>query len=560
MSKGDTSLIRKLVPTRWMFDLYTHGPSNQVEVNSRSPCTTPFFSNSLIRFWSGNIRTTIPTGEPNKLLINFSSFCPHQHVYFETVEFTINEFIEQLEKVLARKSDYISFDVNVSTNWLSARDCQQFPYCSQKEVCIGINKLTPNSSMYFNKGSVTCVVQFKLNEVKEALAVYHGIEDNKGGFSMKGFGKLFSGMEMGINKDPRIKSTLTGIVVQNPENGKWYAFDPATRTRKDMLNLKLGNFPIIVVPVKNLTVGKLTKRDGKYYWVQSINNDNTFTGVNAQTGAIETFVNNDSLIPGFNFYTEVIAFDGKTLLDPNSKQNMGGNVLGAMLMMKMMDNDKAEFSLDDINDDSFNGLGMFLPMLMASKDGSLGITNPDGSPNIMMMMMMMGDGGEGGMNDFMKITLLSNLLGGGNNANPLGDMMNGITSVIPGIGAPAAAAAAVPGQYVCTACGKKFDDPEVKFCTECGGVVKAAGNVCPKCGEPLKDGAKFCHKCGAKIGANVCEACGKEVPEEAKFCPYCGNGLVNKAAAPAAEPAPAAPAAPAKKAPAKKKATAVMPR
>lgn len=557
MSKGDTSLIRKLIPIRWMFDLYTRGFDNQVEVNSRSPCTSPFFGNGTISFNSGTITTCLDPADPKKLFIDFSTFCPKNLVKFDTVVITLKDFITQLEKVIERKTDFISFDVNVSTEWLNEWDCRSFNTCSKSNVCKSINKLSKDSPKFFIKGSVTCAVQFKLSEIKEALAVYHGIEDNKGGFNMKGsFGKLFSGMEMGLNKDPRIKSTLTGIVVQNPDNGKWYAFDPATRTRKDMLNLKLGNFPIIMVPVKNLTVGKLTKRDGKYYWVQSINNDNTFTGVNAMTGAIETFVNNDSLIPGFNFYTEVIAFDGKTLLDPNSKKNMGGNVLGAMLMMKMMDNDKAEFSLDDINDDSFNGLGMFMPMLLASKDGNLGITNPDGSPNIMMMMMLMGDGGEGGMNDFMKITLLSNLLGGGNNANPLGDIMNGFAAAVPAL-APDSATTSEPASFVCSACGKEFNDPAVHFCTECGGKVVPAGATCPKCGAQLKNGAKFCHVCGAKIGANVCKACGKEVPEEAKFCPYCGNDLVNKAA-PAAEPAPAA-AAPARKAPAKKK-TGGMPR
>ena len=156
----------------------------------------------------------------------------------------------------------------------------------------------------------------------------------------------------------------------------------------------------------------------------------------------------------------------------------------------------------------------------------------------------------------MKITLLSNLLGGGNNANPLGDIMNGFTAAVPAL-APDSATTSEPASFVCSACGKEFNDPAVHFCTECGGKVVPAGATCPKCGAQLKNGAKFCHVCGAKIGANVCKACGKEVPEEAKFCPYCGNDLVNKTA-PAAEPAPAA-AAPARKAPAKKK-TGGMPR
>ena len=552
MSKGDTSLIRRLIPIRWMFDLFTQGYDNAVEKNSRSPCTTPFFDNATIPFHSGTITTTIPTGEPNTLRIQISSFCRFGHVIIDPVTFSMDDFIKQLEKIIDRKADYISFDVNVSTDWLNEWECPKYNGCDKASVCKSINRLTAKSPSFFIKGTVTCAVQFKLDDVKHALAVYHGIEENKGGLSMKGsFGKLFSGFEMGVSKDPRIKSTLTGIVVQNPKDGKWYAFDPATRTRKDMMGLKLGNFPIIVIPVKNLTVGKLTKRDGEYYWVMSVNNDNTFTGVNAMTGKVETLVNNDSLIPGFNFYTEVIAFDGKTLLDPASKQNMGGNVLSAMLMMQMMSGDKAEFSLDDINDDSFNGLGMFLPMILASKNGNMGFTNPDGTPNVMLMMAMMSDGGEGGFNDMLKFSLLSNLMGGGNNANPLGDMMNGITSAIPGISVPTAAAAPAAGQYACTVCGKKFDDPAIHFCPECGGKVEAVGNVCPNCGEVLMEGAQFCHKCGAKIGGHTCDSCGKEVPEDSKFCPFCGNDLTKKAAAPADAPA-AAPAAPAKKAPAKK--------
>ena len=533
MSKGDTSLIRKLVPIRWMFDLYTTGLSNQAEANSRSPCTTPFFSNGCVEFNSGSITTKLLRDDPKTLLIDFSSFCPKGHVIFETVVFSLENFIAQLERIIERKTDFISFDVNVSTDWLNEWQCSSYHACSKHEVCANINKLSKNSSSLFYKGSVTCVCQFKLNEVRKALAVYHGIEENEGGFNMKGIRNLFSGMEFGVNKDPHIKSTLTGIVVQGP-NGEWFAFDPVTRTRKNMMGLKFGDFPIILVPVKNLTVGRLIKKDRKYYWVQSVNPDNTFTGVNAETGAVETFVLTDNLIPGLTFFTEVIAFDAKTLMDPASKQNMGGNVLGAMLMMKMMDGgDKAEFSLDDINDDSFNGLGMFLPMLMASKDGNLGITNPDGTPNIMMMMMMFGSG-EGGANDIMKYTLLSSMLGGGNNtANPLGDIMSGFTSAIPGMGTTAPATG--KGHFACTACGKEFDDPKVKFCTECGGPVAPKGTVCPVCGASLKEGAKFCHECGAKIGVLTCPGCGEEVSAEEKFCHNCGLNL---------KPTPAAEATP----------------
>ena len=535
MSRGDVSLIRKLVPTRIMFDLYRNGETNQLEQNSRSPCVTPFFSNGYIEFESGSITTKLLRNDPKTLLIDFSSFCNKGHVSFETVVFTLEDYIKKLELIIDRKTDFINIDVNVSTDWIKGHDCFSDSSCPRRKICKSLNSFFVNKRSMNYKCSSTCAIQFNLNEVKKALAVYHGIEENEGGFNMKGtFGKLFSGMEFGINKDPRIKSTLTGIVVKNPDNGKWYAFDPVTRTRKDMMNLKFGDFPIALIPVKNLTIGKLTKRDGKYYWIQSLNGDNTFTGVNAMTGAVETFVLNESLIPGFNFYTEVVAFDGKTLLDPNSKQNMGGNLLGAMLMMQAMKSDKAEFSLDDINDDSFNGLGSFMPLLMMSKDGNLGITNPDGTPNIMMMMALMSDGGDGGMNDLMQMTLLSNLLGGNTSANPLGDIMNGF---VPNATAPKATET-VSGDYVCSKCGKKYSDPAIHFCPDCGGNVVVSGATCPKCNAILKDGAKFCHVCGNKIGPATCPKCNSEVPKGAKFCPNCGTDLTPTPNEPATPPTP----------------------
>ena len=527
MSKGDTSLIRELVPTRWMFDFYTDPETGQLEANSRSPNEKPFFSTNIISFRTGEITTKILRNDPYTLLIDFSSFClTTGRVMFETVIFPFSEFVKQLEKIIDRKSDFITFNVPITTDWKWR--CEDAGRCvTWSKTCAKLNKLTPSADNSYYKGTAMAAVQFNLNEVKHALAVYHGIEENYGGFKMKNnMSKLFSGMEMGMNKDSRIKSTLMGIVVQNPSNGKWYAFDPATRTRKDMMNLKFGDFPIVLLPVRDLSIGDLIKRDGKYYYVQSTDAPNTFTGINAMTGEIQTFLYEESLIPGLNFFTKVVAFDAKTMMDPNSKQNMGGNVLGAMLMMQMMNSDKADFSLDDINDDSFNGLGTFMPLLLASKDGNLGLTNADGTPNIMAMMMLCSDDGSGGLNDFMKVTLLSNLLGGNNAApaNIFGNMFQGFG------GAPAPAEPTISvvvakpeDEYECTLCGKTYDDPHVRFCTECGGKVgKKVKNACKKCGAELKDGAKFCHVCGTKIGPEICNKCGAELPKDAKFCPKCG--------------------------------------
>ena len=554
MAKGDTSLIRRLAPTKWMFDLYTDEASGHIETFSKNYDKRPFFGSNIIRLKEGYIDTIVYDLNPNELCISFSSICDYGYLGFEKIKLSLSDFIRELENCLDKKRDYITFNVPVKTTWGMNGKCN----FGVRHGCPKWDKLcidyTPSSHQSGYYSSAMAAVQFNFNDIREALAVYHGIKNYKGENEMKNsMNQLFSNMEMGMNKDRRIKSTLMGIVVQNPETQKWYAFDPATRTRKDMMNLKFGDFPIVLLPVRDLTVGDLIKRDGKYYYVQSTDAPNTFTGINAMTGEVQTFLYEQTLIPGLNFFTKVVAFDAKTLMDPNSKQNMGGNVLGAMLMMQMMNSDKAEFSLDDINDDSFNGLGAFMPLLLASKDGNLGITNADGTPNIMAMMMLCSDGGSGGMNDFMKVTLLSNLIGGNNTAptNIFGNMFQGFS------GAPASAEPTISvvvakpeGEYVCNICGKVYTDENIHFCPACGGVVtKKIVNACKKCGAELKPDAKFCHVCGAKIGPDTCAKCNVELPEGAAFCPSCGH----KVGAPFV-PKPATSPAPAKKRTAKAKA------
>ena len=141
MSRGDTSLVRKLVPTRVMFDLYREGDTNQLEQNTRSPCNTPFFSNGYIEFKSGAITTKLLRDDPRTLLVDFSSFCNKGHVSFETVVFTLDDFIKQLESIIDRKTDFIYIDVNVSTDWLRERDCPSYTSCSKREICKNLNSL-----------------------------------------------------------------------------------------------------------------------------------------------------------------------------------------------------------------------------------------------------------------------------------------------------------------------------------------------------------------------------------------------------------------------------------
>jgi len=49
--------------------------------------------------------------------------------------------------------------------------------------------------------------------------------------------------------------------------------------------------------------------------------------------------------------------------------------------------------------------------------------------------------------------------------------------------------------------------------------------TCPSCGTVNPDGVKFCQECGAKLGAPAkmfCQQCGAENPPGTKFCGSCG--------------------------------------
>jgi membrane protease subunit (stomatin/prohibitin family) len=61
-----------------------------------------------------------------------------------------------------------------------------------------------------------------------------------------------------------------------------------------------------------------------------------------------------------------------------------------------------------------------------------------------------------------------------------------------------------------------------------GGAAAASadeGVACPKCAAKNNPNAKFCTECGAKLGAAACPNCQAEVPPGAKFCNECGQKL-----------------------------------
>lgn len=511
MANDNLALLRQLIPKGFHFDGYN-------ELNCPNSRDKPFFSDNIIPMGEWFLTTRLHTAQT--LRIEFSSVCSCGKIIFEPISLTLDDFAYKLKNALNTNSDFITFDVKVSYNETSEY-CSR---CAAKNTdCTELRKHRPHKFM----GAVS----FNPKDIQTALSHYYEINNkhSTGGFIMRPNKKLFGmNFELGISKDPNIKSTMMGVSVRNTANGNWYVFDQASGTRKNMAGMKFGDFPVVLLPTKTLSVGDLIKVDGKYHYVKAQNADKTISLIGAADGEVRNIYPEENFIPGFNMFTKVMAFDIKTLTDPASKEGLGGNVLAAICMMQWArGGDTSEFSLDSINDDSFNGLGACLPLLLASKDGNLSsiFTNPDGTPNIMTMMMLGNGSGNTDSDGMMQMMVMSQLLGG---ASPFG-------TIVP---QPVATAtpAATSENVACEKCGTVFNDPDIAFCTKCGGKTHklVLDSRCKKCGAKLKENAAFCHVCGTKVAPDTCPSCGKAYDLGDAFCSGCGSPLL----APAGDIAP----------------------
>ncbi len=74
----------------------------------------------------------------------------------------------------------------------------------------------------------------------------------------------------------------------------------------------------------------------------------------------------------------------------------------------------------------------------------------------------------------------------------------------------------------CPSCGTQ-NNPQAKFCADCGSKMQVETVPCVKCGAKLREGAKFCSECGATQEKQKCAECGNELAPGAKFCADCGT-------------------------------------
>ena len=497
----DYSNLLTIVPKSFHFDGYNI-------FNSPNNSSKPFFSNNT--YYLGNYILQIKMGynhfSGDYIELKFESPCKfYKHdfvncrVDFSSYTLSIDDFARKLSNAVKNNSDFITFDIPV--RYCSLPNCVCPDICDRKsnsaEPCFRLIKDHPKN--------LTAAVSFNPDDIRKTLGFPPRIKTTGGNTTMKK-NNNFLGMnfELGVSKDSNIASTLMGVAVRNPANGNWYTFDAARNTRKNIANMKMGNFPIFLLPTKKLEVGDLIKLDGKYDYVKAVNGD-TITLLGATDGVIREVLPEETLIGNMKFYTKVVAMDPKSLMDPNSKKGLGSNVLAAICMMQWNNNETAEFSLDNINNDSFNGLGSCWPMLMAMNGSELGdmFGNAD-----LPTLLLLGNGST----DMMQNLILAQLLNG-NNESPLKDVLS--IEVLP---------EKQDHAVICEECNATYPDG-TNFCPKCGKSTKKLAASCPKCGTALMKGAMFCHKCGANVTQQTCPKCGKTVEDGENFCSKCGTNL-----------------------------------
>lgn len=531
-----TSLVRNLVPKSYHFDGYN-------ELNCPSPRDKPFFSENVIHI--GKHFLTIRKKSQDEVILEFSSICPNGKITFTPYTLTFDDFVKKLQEAVQTSSDFIHFEIEKKTDFAysglkECQDCPDFlPICSKKFL---------NSQVEI----FTAAVSFWPEDLKEALSAYFQITKknytSERNITMKNKKNLFGmNFEFGLSKDPNLTSTLMGVAVRNTENGNWYVYDNVNNTLKNIAGMKMGSFPVVLIPSTTVGTGDLIKYQEKYFRVKGFNpSAKTITLIGAADGIISERVPEESIFAGMTMYTKVVAFDAKSLTDQSSHQNISSNLLAAMCMMQWSKGDTSEFSLDNINDDSFNGLGMCMPMLLMNGGGSIGnmFTTEDGKINFPMLMAL--GATDDSSSSMMQTLVISQLLGGGTNNSPFAGIIGGAmlpttseeviceqcgekypagTNFCPKCGGKTKSAETANAEVTCEKCGKVYPSG-TNFCPKCGGKTKSVSTTCRKCGAQLMKDATFCHKCGAKALQNTCPKCGQVVTDDASFCSKCGT-LIN---------------------------------
>lgn len=269
---------------------------------------------------------------------------------------------------------------------------------------------------------------------KEEITTKTGGNKN---MNLRGLTEIFGdSFDFGLVKNAKL--TLDGKVAVSAA-GRFKVYDPTKKTVVDTTELSIdGNGLIMKLPVQKLTATDVIVKDGRYYFVKEVNEDNEVKVVSLDDNKIETFAPETNLL-GVNFFTKVVSvlsgFGGTDAAAANPMQAlMFSKILGKKDSIDSNDGLMTILAMQSLtgNGSGFEGIfanpmtllmltdksgkfGDILPLMMMS--GATG-TNGATAMNPMMLMMMAG-GDKGAFSDLLPIMAMSGATGG---ANPFGNI------------------------------------------------------------------------------------------------------------------------------------------
>ncbi|MBQ2643505.1 hypothetical protein IJG11_01140 [Candidatus Saccharibacteria bacterium] len=239
-------------------------------------------------------------------------------------------------------------------------------------------------------------------------------------------------MEFGPNNDSNLVCTMLGVAVKT-DDGSLHVYDKKKKKIINTGDMKLGDFPIFLMPDTKVKVGEMIKRDdGKYCFVEEVCADGRIKAIAPKESEVHTLVPVENLL-GWKLYTKVVCLlDGFTG-DNGVKGLFGdGDGIGKMLMVAAMmsggfsnnptrndtvqNNTYFEEGAKPLEDDLPFDMQSLMPFLLLSESGLFGEGlnfSGESTPfksdlrQLLLLSSMMNPAGEG-----------LNFLGGG--SSPLG--------------------------------------------------------------------------------------------------------------------------------------------
>lgn len=362
------------------------------------------------------------TGISNEFIsLELESVCHYNGIIFEPVELKLKDFADMVIKALKENENFITVAVEIrdNTEAVNCYEClRENEGCRQLKGDMGVKDLR----IYFDREEMRKAVDYcnkftsngdkspRNSANKPALSTsgvvsYKPKQNKEKEKKTMANQNLFGiNLKIGMVTDPNIAATALGICFKN-EAGNWIYFDKSTGKRTDLGSLQLGNFPLYMIPSRNVEVGDpILYEDAPYYVID--NSQAPKLTLLSVTDGVEKVVYPATNVLGINFFTKIVA-----LIDTDKLLSGNADDLPMVLALSNMSGNPES---GDQNQQLMNLL--FLTTALGDNgsimDGILGGGNEDDGPmgKMLPLMLLGGMNGQGNMQGGMDMNALLPLI------------------------------------------------------------------------------------------------------------------------------------------------------